>query len=75
MKRTSIRDVRESHTAPQNPKSPIRKIKIPMRIKINPEISMDENGKPVILNKCMAFCTSGRSKAKTPRTISAAPLN
>ena len=72
---TSIREVRDSHTAPQNPKSPIKKIKTPTRIKINPEISMDENGKPVILNKCMAFCTSGRSKAKTPRTISAAPLN
>jgi hypothetical protein len=43
--------VRESRFAPHNPKSPIKKIIIPKRTRINAVISIDDNGKLVKLNK------------------------
>jgi hypothetical protein len=37
--------------APHNPKSPIRKMRIPARIMIHAEISIDDNGKELKLNR------------------------
>lgn len=48
---TSTRHVRDSRFAPHNPKSPMRKIILPMIIKTNAESSIDENGKLVKLNR------------------------
>jgi hypothetical protein len=62
IKLTRIREVRDSRFAPQNPKSPIRKIIIPNRIKKQAIISIDDNGKLVKLNKYIIFCTSGRKR-------------
>jgi hypothetical protein len=50
-------------------------MRIPARIMIHAEISIDDNGKELKLNRWITCCTSGRNKDKTPRTISAAPLN
>ncbi len=46
-----MRQVLDSRFAPHNPKSPIRKIIIPTRMKTSIEISMDDNGKAVKLNR------------------------
>jgi hypothetical protein len=59
---TSMRQVRDSRCAPQNPKSPMRKIMIPAIIRINTDSSMDDNGKVVKLNRLITCRTSGRSK-------------
>jgi hypothetical protein len=48
---TRIRQVRDSRFAPQYPKSPMRKIIIPKRIRKQANISVDDNGKEVKLNK------------------------
>jgi hypothetical protein len=61
-KLTRIRQVRDSRFAPQYPKSPIRKIIIPNRMKKQAIISIDDNGKLVKLNKWIILCTSGRKR-------------
>ncbi len=70
-----MRQVRDSRIAPHSPKSPIKKIIIPIKIIKNADISMDEKGKVVKLNRWITYCTAGRIKNKRPRTIRAAPLN
>jgi hypothetical protein len=45
-----MRQVRDSRFAPHNPKRPIRKMIIPIRIIKNADISIDDNGKAVKLN-------------------------
>ncbi len=50
-------------------------MRIPTRIRIQAEISIDDNGKRVKLNRWITCCTSGFNSDKTPRTTSAAPLN
>jgi hypothetical protein len=44
-------------------------------MKTSIEISMDDNGKAVKLNRWIPCCTSGCNMDKTARTISAAPLS
>jgi hypothetical protein len=46
-----MRQVRDSRIAPHSPKSPIKKIIIPIKIIKNADISMDEKGKVVKLNR------------------------
>jgi hypothetical protein len=46
-----MRQVRDSRFAPHNPKSPIKKIIIPIITIINAVISIDDNGRVVKLNK------------------------
>ena len=50
-------------------------MRMPTRIRIHADISIDDNGKGAKLNRWITCCTSEFSRDKTPRTTSAAPLN